>query len=177
MIGDQQTAIVLTLVITLCHGLQGNKKLYPGQALNLNTYHQQIWPQKQLEYDLCYKKFNFPFHPLLFYGVTTSVLVHQLPIPFFMLVQNILNWMLILLEIKFQISKVQVRFVFSIDQTIDCFTKPLSHSRFFYVRDKLGVLSQSPSRSRRDVKQKKNLHSSKVWLLSAIKWQLSCSIV
>ena len=40
-------------------------------------------------------------------------------------------------------KQLDVRFVPSSNQTADCLTKPLSHSRFQFLRDKLGVIARS----------------------------------
>lgn len=63
------------------------------------------------------------------------------------------------LDIHFIRDKVldkvlEIRYVPSLDQVADIFTKPLSHSRFGYLRDKLGLPSLSTTRLREDIKEK-----------------------
>lgn len=50
-------------------------------------------------------------------------------------------------------KSLDVRYVPSLDQTADCLTKPLSHTRFQFLRDKLGVFKSSQSSLWGDVKQ------------------------
>lgn len=46
---------------------------------------------------------------------------------------------------KLLAKELEVRYVLILDQTANCFTKPLSYTQFRYLRDKLGVQSFSYS--------------------------------
>ncbi|MDV3193954.1 MAG: Ty1/Copia family ribonuclease HI [Sweet potato little leaf phytoplasma] len=49
-------------------------------------------------------------------------------------------------------SQLDVRYIPSADQIVDCLTKPLSHSQFAHLRFKLGV-AELPSRLRGDIEE------------------------
>ena len=43
---------------------------------------------------------------------------------------------------KVLVKQLDVRYIPSFDQVVDCLTKPLSHTHFQYLRDKLGVIQR-----------------------------------